>query len=73
MTPDTSASPDPESTSFVGPFDSDQLPPEVQNAVYDPRMFSNHELYIDPDIIGWLVVSFVSSDFYAPASIDPGI
>ena len=44
-------SPDPESTSFC-PFDEEQLPHQLADAMYDPRMFFNKEVYFDPDIIG---------------------
>ncbi|XP_053399277.1 uncharacterized protein LOC123557003 isoform X4 [Mercenaria mercenaria] len=49
--PSSSASLPDVDSSFVGPFDPDQLPLEIQNAVYDPRMFAKHEIYLDPDII----------------------
>ena len=51
MSPGSTTSPDPESTSFC-PFDEDQLPQELADAMYDPRMFFNKEVYFDPDIIG---------------------
>lgn len=53
--PSSTASPPNPDSSFIGPFDPDQLPVEIQNAVYDPRMFANNEIYVDPDIIGILV------------------
>ncbi|XP_060597612.1 serine-rich adhesin for platelets-like isoform X4 [Ruditapes philippinarum] len=49
--PSSSASLPDVDSSFAGPFDPDQLPLEIQNAMYDPRMFANNEIYIDPDII----------------------
>ena len=50
--PSSSASLPDVDSSFAGPFDPEQLPLEIQNALYDPRMFANNEIYIDPDIIG---------------------
>ncbi|KAL4230083.1 Frmpd3p [Mactra antiquata] len=49
--PSSSTSIDQEGSSFMGPFDPEQLPQEIQDAVYDPRLFSRNEIYIDPDII----------------------
>ena len=49
--PSSSTSLDQDS-SFMGPFDPEQLPAEIQDAIYDPRMFASKEIYIDPDIIG---------------------
>ncbi|XP_052796628.1 uncharacterized protein LOC128229029 isoform X3 [Mya arenaria] len=47
----SSTSLDPDNASFVGPFDPEELPVEIQDAVYDPRMFASSEVYFDPDII----------------------
>lgn len=49
--PSSAISLDPESLSFMGPFDASLLPDQVQGAVYDPHLYSNHEIYLDPDII----------------------
>ncbi|KAH3839718.1 hypothetical protein DPMN_113151 [Dreissena polymorpha] len=49
--PSSTSSLDPDS-SFLGPFNADQLPLEIQNAVYDSRLFSDKEMRVDPDIIG---------------------
>lgn len=38
-------------TSF-GLHSPDQIPPDMYNAVYDPRLFCDGGLYLDPDIIG---------------------
>ena len=51
IAPPTPTTPDPETTSFC-PYDPDELPPEVLEAIYDPRLFHQQDLYIDPDIIG---------------------
>ncbi|XP_052276810.1 uncharacterized protein LOC127876023 isoform X3 [Dreissena polymorpha] len=48
--PSSTSSLDPDS-SFLGPFNADQLPLEIQNAVYDSRLFSDKEMRVDPDII----------------------
>ena len=57
-------SPDPESTSFC-PFDEEQLPHQLADAMYDPRMFFNKEVYFDPDIIGkiWSIFYYKSVYF----------
>jgi hypothetical protein len=57
--PSSSASLPDVDSSFAGPFDPDQLPLEIQNAMYDPRMFANNEIYIDPDIIGKLIIIII--------------
>ena len=54
ISPVSTNSPDPESTSFC-PFDEEQLPHELADAMYDPRMFFNKEVYFDPDIIGKII------------------
>lgn len=38
--------------SSFGLLSPDKIPPEIQEGILNPKMFSERRLYLDPDIIG---------------------
>ena len=39
------------------------MPQELADAMYDPRMFFNKEMYFDPDIIGECIINKSVGDY----------
>ena len=68
ISPVSTTSPDPESTSFC-PFDEEQLPQELADAMYDPRMFFSKEVYFDPDIIGKWGVQYCNDPKFSDTQV----
>lgn len=44
--------------SSFGLLSPDKIPPEIQEGILNPKMFSERRLYLDPDIIGKPFISF---------------
>lgn len=47
--------------SSFGLLSPDKIPPEIQEGILNPKMFSERRLYLDPDIIGKPFISFTKT------------